>query len=64
MSALLITDMPVITVSDVRGDLREAVEWLCRPPCSREQRVQRDALIVRLRQDDWHLTQALRDSRP
>lgn len=60
MTAHLIRDLPTITVTELRADLREALEWLIRPPCGREQRAQRDALIVRLRQDDWHLTNALR----
>lgn len=59
MSGLLITDLPVVTLEHLRADMLEAARWLAKPPCTREQRIERDELIVRLKQDDWHLTHAI-----
>lgn len=60
MTALLIRDLPVVTLEQLRSDLREATDLLAPQPNTRTQRIQRDELIVRLKQDDWHLTDAIR----
>lgn len=63
MAGLLITDLPVVTIEQLRTDVREAREALIRPAYTREQRIARDELAVRLHQDDWHLSNAIKESR-
>lgn len=63
MSGLLITDLPVVTLEHLLRDLRDAREALTRPTYTREQRIARDELAVRLHQDEWHVIHAIKESR-
>lgn len=60
MTALLINQLPAGTVEMLRADMRATIEVLTTPTYTREQRIARDELVVRLRQLDWHLTDALK----
>lgn len=59
MTGLLIKDIPSLTLSDVQADVREAIHWLTNSPTNDQECLRRNQTVVRLRQADWHITNAL-----
>ena len=56
---LLITDVPVLVLSDVSRALHDALRWYGRDPHTREDRIKRDEALIHLHQASWHVDNAL-----
>lgn len=56
---LLITDLPKFDLANVQAAIRDAIHWQTHYPTTREERIARDEALIRLRQADWHVSNAL-----
>lgn len=63
MTYLLITDIPVVDLEQLQRAIRDVIHWHTHRPLTAEDVADRDNAYIRLRQMDWHVSDAINGKR-